>query len=540
MRRLSLRDKAAQLIMPWLATSYAPFEGASFADARYWVDSLHVGAIITGAGSPLEIAAKVNNLQHRSRLPLLIASDLEAGTAIRFLGGTAFPTNMGVAATGRDRDAETMGRITAAEARAVGVQVVFAPVADVNNNPANPIINTRSFGEEPARVARLVAAEVTGLQAAGVIAVPKHFPGHGDTGTDTHLQLPSVPADWARLDTVELPPFRAAIRAGALGVMSAHIALPNVPGGRDTPATLAPQILTGILRDSLHFDGFIATDALNMGGVINPVGADEAVVRALEAGADLLVMPPDAAAAIDAIERAVRAGRLTEARLDRSVRRLLLLKRRVGLFRRRTVPLDSVPAIVGRPAHDSAAREIARRAVVLASDDGAIERLRRSPQRLAIIAFADGAAGSENAGAIIAQALRARGDTVAFARITLATPRDQVDSAIALAGRHQTVLFVAAVRAVDRRGWLGLTSEYAELLERTARERNAILVSLGSPYIVLQAPSIRNYLLAWSAWPPGEAAAAGALTGAAISGTLPIRIPPRFSAGEGLAREAIR
>ncbi|HLQ21685.1 MAG TPA: glycoside hydrolase family 3 N-terminal domain-containing protein, partial [Gemmatimonadales bacterium] len=223
---LSLRDKVAQLVMPWMAGTYAAYDDWGFAETVHMVDSLHVGGVIVSVGSPLDIAARLNWLQDRSALPLLIASDLEGGTAIRLNGGTPFPSNMGVGASGRDSDAYAMGRVTAEEGRAVGIHLAFAPVADVNSNPANPIINTRSFGEDPRAVARFVAAEVRGLEEHGMLATAKHFPGHGDTRTDSHLGLAVVPADWTRLDTLELIPFRAAIQAGVTGVMSAHVALP--------------------------------------------------------------------------------------------------------------------------------------------------------------------------------------------------------------------------------------------------------------------------------------------------------------------------
>ena len=280
---LSVRDRIAQLIVPWIPGTYAAYDAEAFARMEHWVDSLHVGGLIVSVGSPLDIAAKLNRLQQRSELPLLIASDLEGGTSIRFNGGTPLPPNMGVAATGSDSAAYTMGRITALEGRAVGVHLAFAPVADVNNNPANPIINTRSYGEDPAAVARMVAAEVRGLQDHGMLATAKHFPGHGDTGTDSHLALPVIQADWRRLDSVELVPFRSAIEAGVRAVMSAHIALPGVDPGELRPGTVAPNVLTGILRDSLSFDGLVVTDALDMAGVARIYGA-EAAVRAFQAG----------------------------------------------------------------------------------------------------------------------------------------------------------------------------------------------------------------------------------------------------------------
>jgi beta-N-acetylhexosaminidase len=280
-----------------------------------------------------------------------------------------------------------MGRVTAEEGRAVGIHLAFAPVADVNSNPANPIINTRSFGEDPRAVALFVAAEVRGLEEHGMLATAKHFPGHGDTRTDSHLGLAVVPADWTRLDTLELIPFRAAIQAGVTGVMSAHVALPALDGGQSRPGTVVPTILTGLLRDSLHFKGLIVTDALDMGGLVSAYGSTEAPVLALLAGADLLLQPVDPGATIDAVERAVNDGRVSQARLDQSVRKILALKQRLGLFDRRTVPLDSVPRAVGSDEHLRTALDVSERSVVLLADDGALDSLRARPRRITVVAY---------------------------------------------------------------------------------------------------------------------------------------------------------
>src|SRR6266540_1240835 len=331
---LTPREKIGQLIVPWLAGSYTAFDDSSFQVAARWVDSLRVGGIIISVGSPFDIAAKLNALQRRSRLPLLISADLEWGAAMRVVGATGFPTIMSVGATGEDRDAYTIGRVAALEGRAVGIHVNFAPDADVNNNPLNPIINTRSFGEDPRAVARLVRAYVRGLQENGMLATLKHFPGHGDTEVDSHIGLPTIRASYARLDTLELVPFRAGIDAGADVVMSAHIAFPAVTGG-DDPSTLSAAVMTGVLRDSLRFHGLIVTDALDMGAIVSKFGAGEATVRAFLAGSDLLLMPADPDSALTAMTAAIAAGRITPERLAQSVRRVLEIKRRLGLLERR-------------------------------------------------------------------------------------------------------------------------------------------------------------------------------------------------------------
>jgi beta-N-acetylhexosaminidase len=536
---LPVRAKVAQLVMPWIAGSYAAFDDAAFLRAQGWVDSLEVGGIIVSIGSPLDIAAKLNALQRSSRLPLLVASDLEAGSAMRFTGGTAFPTNMGVGATGRELDAYEMGRITALEGRAVGIHLAFAPVADVNNNPANPIINTRSFGEDPAEVARLVAAEIRGLQEHGLLATAKHFPGHGDTGTDSHIALPVITAPWARLDSVELVPFRAAVKSGVTAIMSAHIALPGVEGDSLRPATLAPDILTGLLRDSLGFRGLIVTDALDMGGIVSRYGAGEAAVLAFLAGADLLLQPASPREAIDALTAAVGEGRVSISRLDQSLRKVLELKRRLGLFRRRTVPLDYIPAVVGAAAHQAIARDVAARSIVLARDDGTVDSLRAGPRSVTVVSYADDASG--NFGATLAAELRAAGHTVTTFRLFPPSGPASYDSARVAIARSPFTIFAASVRVVAWSGSVSLPGAVAELIDSTATQRPIVLASFGSPYLLNQVPLVRSYLLAWGARPMNEQVVAQALSGfAPITGRLPVSLAPDLPRGSGLQREDAR
>jgi beta-N-acetylhexosaminidase len=532
---MSARDKIAQLVIPWIPGTYAAYDDDGFTRAERWVDSLHVCGIIVSVGSPLDVAAKLNRLQERSILPLLVGSDFEGGTSLRLNGGTLFPPNMGVGATGSDSAAYDIGRITAPEGRAVGAHLAFAPVADVNNNPANPIINTRAFGEDPAEVGRLVAAEVRGLQDHGMLATAKHFPGHGDTGTDSHLALPVIASTLSRLDSVELVPFRAAIAAGVDVVMSAHIALPGVDLGQLRPGTVAPNILTGILRDSLGFRGMIITDALNMAGVADAYGA-EAGVKAFLAGADLLLQPADPRAAIDAMATAVDRGEITEERLDRSVRRVLEAKSGLGLFARRTVRLDSIPAVVGNAAFQADAAAIAARSIVMVKDSGGvIYGLASARPALTLVTYAE--EENRTVGVVLAAELRAQGFGVTLARLWPASGAQSYDSAAAALRRNPLALFATADRPIAGRGSIGLPAALTALIGRTARERPAVLISLGNPYVIGGLPEVGSYLIAWRSNAVAERAAARALAGTApITGRLPIGLPPRYPRGWGLQR----
>jgi len=541
MRGLSRRDRIAQLVWPWIAGSYAPYADETYTrSVARWVDSLHVGGVLISIGGPLDVAAKLNDLQRRAPLPLLVGSDLESGTSFRLVGGTPTPPNMAVGATGEEADAFALARMTALEGRAVGIHIAFAPVADVNDNPDNPVINIRSFGEDPRAVGRLAAAAVRGLEANGMAATPKHFPGHGNTDTDTHLDLPSLAADWTELSRVELVPFRAAIDAGATGVMSAHIAVPLLDGGRVRPATLTPALLTGVLHDSLGFRGVVFTDALNMGSLVKNFTLADIAVGALLAGADVLLQPADPYAVVEAVDAAIRDGRLTEARVDRSVRKVLALKRRFGLFAVRTVPLDSVPARVGAPQFQHTADDIAARSIVLVRDNqGVVARIRTAPQRVALVTYGDDR--SPAVGLTLSAELRARGHSVTLTRLWPNSGEASLDSARAAVASATTSVFAIAARPLP---WdasrLTLPVHIARLIDSTATLRPTVLVSLGSPYVVRSTPSVGSYLLGWHANVTMERAVAEALTGAAITGRLPVRIPPNDTVGGGLRVPALR
>jgi beta-N-acetylhexosaminidase len=531
---LPLRDRIAQLVVPWIPGTYAALDDEGFSRARGWVDSLHVGGIIVSVGSPLDIAAKLNALQAASPLPLLVSSDLESGTTIRLHGGTHFPPNMGVGASGRELDAYQVGRVTALEGRAVGIHLAFAPVADVNSNPANPIINTRAFGEDPKATATLVAAAVRGIREHGMLATAKHFPGHGDTETDSHLALPVITAGWPRFDTLELVPFRAAIDAGVDVVMSAHIALPGLDDGKTRPATVAPNILTGVLRDSLGFRGLTVTDALNMAGVVSQYGPGEATVLAFLAGADMLLMPVDPKVAIDAMEEAVTGGRIAPERLERSVRRVLEIKRRLGLFSDRLVDLDSVMATVGRREFRESAEAIAERSIVLARDDGTVDSLRAAPRRITLVSYGEGTGSGVGSG--LASELRVNRHELTTVRLTAESGPAAYDSARAVLARNPFAIFAVSVRAVAWRGAIGLPASLDSLIDGSAALRPTLLASFGSPYVIMGTPGVRSYLLAWESNPVAERAAARALSGAPITGRLPISIPSDLPLGAGLER----
>ncbi|HEX7118086.1 MAG TPA: glycoside hydrolase family 3 N-terminal domain-containing protein [Longimicrobiales bacterium] len=547
MERLPLRRKVAQLVVPWLDGAYLAVGTPEHERLRGWVEEQGVGGVIVSIGPPLEIAAKLNLLQEMADVPLLVAADVESGPGQRLTagtvvpygmelgGGTDFPPIMALGAAGDPSLAYEVGRITAIEARAVGIHMAFAPVVDVNNNPANPIINTRSYGEDPEAVARLGAAHIRGLQDHGLLATAKHFPGHGNTSTDSHIGLPVLSVDRARADSIELVPFRAAIDAGVAAVMVAHVAFPALSG--DTvPATLSRALTTGLLKEELGFDGLTVVDALDMGAITTRYGAEEAAVLALEAGADLLLMPLDVAATIDAVVAAVEAGRISEARIDRSVRKLLRLKAGLGLHARRRVELDRVPYAVGRPEHAELARRIAERAFTLVRDrDGLIPvRPTRTGRALSIV-YTDDA--DPFAGRTFQRGLRERFAEVHTAMLTRGAHATVLDSLVAAADSADVVFVSTFVRVVSGKGRVGIPPELAAFVATIAARRPTVVTSFGNPYLLSQFPSVGTYALAWGSGAVEQEAAVRALMGEApITGRLPITIPPDHPIGTGIRR----
>jgi beta-N-acetylhexosaminidase len=538
---LSIREKAAQLVMPWIGGEYWASDNAAMEAALQLARVQGVGGFVVGVGtSPYDLAAKLDALQRAARLPLLVAADLESGPAMRIRGGTAFPGNMALGATGRELDAYEVGRVTAVEARAVGIHWVFAPVVDVNNDPANPIINTRSFGEDPRRVGELGAAFLRGVEEHGLMATAKHFPGHGDTGVDSHLAVPLISADRARLDTVELVPFRAAVRAGVDAVMSGHLAVPALTGPDGPPATLSAAILDTLLRGQLGFRGLVVTDALNMGAIVSRYGTAQAAVRAFEAGADILLMPADAVAAIDALAAAVESGEIPMARLDASVARIFAAKTRAGLWGggRRLVDLRAIAGAVGTTADWALAQDIARRSVVLVRDSLRLVPL-PSERRRRVVVAAYGDDGGSSVAATFIQTLRSGVDTLRAFRLYPASGPASYDSVRSAAAGAGAVIVAAAPRpAAWRPDAVSVSPALAALVEELSLAGHpVILVSLGSPYVLAQVPHVPAFLVAWNSTDPTERAAAQALLGQApISGRLPVSLPPLYPLGTGLER----
>jgi len=546
--RLTLRQRVAQMMMVWVLGDYTNRREPSYAKLVDQVSREGIGGLVMSLGSPVEVAEKLNSLQRIAKIPLLVASDVEPGLG-RLEGGvfvtsfysagsaTVLPSNMAIGAAASDSLAEAMGRITGSESRAVGIHMAFAPVVDVNNNPANPVINTRSFGEDPQSVASLSAAFVRGLQATGVAATAKHFPGHGDTDTDSHLGLPVINATRARIDTLELVPFRAAIRAGAAGMMTAHIALP-LAYGDNTPATLSASVMHGLLRDTLGFGGLTVTDAMTMEGITKTYGVEESTIRSVEAGDDVILMPPDATRAIDAVVRAVRNGRLRRTQIDASVRRILELKLRTGAIARPIVSMRTLRDVVSSPDHRALAQQVADRAMTLLRDSASLVPMQRTAS-LHVFTFApdnDALAGTWFTGEI-----RALAGGVKSTRLSPRSGKAELDSLARVAHAADRIVVYTYTRTLEGEGRLAIPSTIADFVAGLAATGKLVVVAGGNPYQIRQMPTIPSYLVTYGRGEALERAAARALLGRhAIGGRSPVTLPGFFVRGDGLVRSVAR
>ena len=547
---MSLREKAGQMIMPWIGGDYTAIDSPEFQRLAEWVERDGIGGVVISVGMPLSYAAKLNALQRRARVPLLVASDMENGPGMRMAGiysfphllpqggGTSFPTTMALGATGSDALARELGQVLAREARAVGVHVVFGPVLDVNSNPANPIINTRSFGEDPALVARLAGAYIRGAREGGLQTTAKHFPGHGDTEVDSHIELPAIRADSARMDSVELAPYYALLGSpgGPEGIMTAHIAVTGIEGGEAPPATLSQHFLTEVLRERMGFRGIVYTDAMTMGAVVKRYGDTEPLLLAIEAGADVLLMPADVGEAVQTVVAAVESGRIPESRLEASVRRLLESKARAGLHESRLVDLEAVDDIVGTRAHTEVAQRIAERSITLARDPRGLVPLAASARRILLITYAG--ATDPIAGRVFAGALRDEGREVTPMRVDNRSSQQELDEVRARAASADVVIAATFVAPLEGAGSVGTGGGYAQLVQDLSLAgRPVIAVSFGSPYVLSAFPAVPAYLLAWGGQDVSQRAAARALLGQTpITGKLPVSVPPHLERGVGLSR----
>ena len=543
LRKMTVRDKLGQMLMPYYFGVFESTESPAYKDLLHQVEDNHVGGFILGTiRGPLGIERSqvyptvviTNALQAHSKVPLLIGADFESGTGMRLDEGTNFPSAMAIGATDDPQLAYKAGKDTALEARAAGIHWIFAPDADVNDNPGNPIINVRAFGEDPRQVADFARQFIRGIEENGALATAKHFPGHGDVTTDSHLSLPVVPDDRKELENNELVPFRAAISAGVSSIMPGHLAVPALEPDATVPASLSRNILTGLLRDDLKFRGLIVTDAMDMGGVTSMYPPDEAAIRAVEAGADIVLQPPVPDAALAGLENAVKSGRLSEKRIDESVRRILQAKARLGLDKDRLVDIPRLSQKFGLPKFADDAQAIADRGVTLLRNSENLVPLNASrPLRVLLVSLS--ADPDAYPSATLESEIRWRVDSLKSLRadtqfVNVSTlklpPADSYDIAIA-------ALFV---RVADRKGNVGFPDDQRAFVNQMlANGKPCVVIAFGSPYLISTFPGTKSWIGEFSTNDVSQRAAVRALFGqTAIKGRIPVTVPDTVKHGDGM------
>jgi beta-N-acetylhexosaminidase len=572
LRKLSLEEKVGQLFMIWVRAEFLNLHSPEYLQLRDSMRKYHIGSFAMTVrweppflyrNQPYEAAELLNRMQRDSKLPLLVAADFERGVTMRLEGATPFPHAMSFGAAGKTNYAEAFGRITGEEARAIGVHWNFFPDADVNSNPANPIINTRSFGEDPQQVGDLVVAYLRGARASGMLTTVKHFPGHGDTATDSHLSVAQVTGDRARLNAVELAPFRKAIAAGVDSVMVAHVTVPALEPDPNRVATTSPAIVTDLLKHQLGFQGIVVTDALDMAGLTRLYSAHigRAAVDAFKAGSDLLLIPADLDASYKAVLEAAQSGEIAAAQLDGSVLKLLKAKASIGLHRARLVDLNALPQMVGKPDNLALGQHISDDAVTLVRDNGKLLPLRASGtvpdpvpyqeadevrNRMVVVVLSEDV--RTEAGRALERAVKARlpDANVTYVDARVAKPLSgEILKAVDEAQAVIAAVYVVPTAGKAMKGANGLTNSVAmndasgallqEILDHAAG-KTAVL-AMGNPYLAQDFPAIQNYLCTFSNAEVSETSAVKALFGEiAIRGHLPVSIPNIAQRGAGIER----
>lgn len=549
LRTLSLPDKVAQLISMACYGEAPATRSSDFRRFQHWVRDLHIGGLIVNnrvvAGQvrnaePYAMAVFLNRMQKMSAIPLIVQGDFERGASMRVANTTKFPQNMAYGAAGDVNASRYEGAETARQARALGVHWVYAPDADVNNNPDNPIINLRSYGEDPQAVAAHVAAYIDGAHSDPknrVLVTAKHFPGHGDTSVDSHLGLPRVDATRERMERMEFVPFRAAIAHEVDAIMTAHMAVPALEP-EDIPATVSHKVLTGILREQLGFQGIIVTDAMDMQGLARQFSSGEAAVRAIEAGADMLLMPPKPEEAINAVVNAVRSGRISRKRLDQSVTKILAAKVRVGLNRQRLVNVELISDSIENPDADERAQSTADHAVTLVKNDGSIVPLRQ-PAQACVFVLTETRYTAQGRQFVIEARKRAPTMVVRVMDAS-ASAADLVDAA-GMASGCATVVIASFVGVNAQPADPPLPGGFPNLLKTIVDSRKPLaLVTFGNPYLLRNFANAGAYMAAFGSTPTNEIAAAKALFGEIpLRGRLPVTIPGHGKIGEGIQQETL-
>ncbi|RMF55802.1 MAG: beta-N-acetylglucosaminidase [Calditrichaeota bacterium] len=536
---MSIEEKIGQMMVIAYSPRFYNQNDAQYKRLVRLIRKYHVGGAAFFKGEPYAVARCIERFQKEASLPLLIMADMEWGVAMRVNQATLFPENMAIGATRSESYAYEVGKITAREARALGIHIGFVPVMDVNSNPDNVIINTRAYGEDPLLVSRLGTAFIRGLQENGVYATAKHFPGHGDTNMDSHLGLPTVTAPPERIKTVELVPFQAAVDAGVKAIMVAHITYSGFPQMEGRPATLDPYFLQEVLRKRMGFKGLIFTDAMDMGGITENYWSGEAAVMAINAGADMLLFPPDFEATFDFVVQAVKEGRIPMKTVDAAVERILRTKAEFGLLSTPSPKLEEIESVVATSEHLQKAEEMFNASMTLVRDDSNIIPLPAEKLDSALVVIiTDGDYGYIYKRQL-SQAVSKRIPIVRTAVIDYRSGLDDIEKLVTLTDSAQVIITGVFVRWASYKGSVTLPDTTLSLLKQFFRiNKPMAVVAFGSPYLLRQIPEAPTYLCAYSTSPQAIGAATRAIFGEIpLTATLPVSIPGYYNIGDGLKRE---
>ncbi|MFC1555696.1 glycoside hydrolase family 3 N-terminal domain-containing protein [candidate division KSB1 bacterium] len=534
LERMSLREKVGQMITVSYSGYYMNRNSEDFQHVMDQIREFKVGGFILYKGTVIETAILTNSMQAVSDVPLLIASDLERGLGNQLDNSVHFPFNMTFGAADSEELAYQHGRITALEGRAAGVHQIYGPVVDVNNNPDNPIINVRAYGGTPDLVSRMAEQFIRGAQDNGMIATAKHFPGHGDTGTDTHSRLAVIEAPREHLDEVELKPFQVSIDAGVKSIMSAHISVPALDES-GLPATLSYKIMSGLLRDEMKFDGLIVSDAMGMGGIVNDHSIVEGSIEAVKAGNDILLVPINAKFAIEGLLSAVEGGKLSEERIDESVRRILKAKQWLGLDNNRFVDLDKAANIIDHPEHREIARQTAEKSItLLRNKDNIVPLDPAADQNVLILTVTSDV--STDQGNVFRRSLGSRLKGSSSAYIDLRTNDLEFENIEKMAQEADLIVCGTFIRIIARKDYIALAPQQEAYFRRLlSLGKPVIVAAFGNPYVIRQFPDIETYLCTFNYLESSEEPAANAVLGLQpITGKLPVDIPEMHNTGEGI------
>ena len=536
---MSVRQKAAQLFIIWTRAGFLPNDGKQWQENLRYAKEVGVGGFYFSHGNAYGFSMNANKLQRESKIPLLMTADFEWGAGMRIQEATTFPRAMALGATRDTNLAYEMGKAIAVEARALGIVQNYSPDVDVNNNPRNPVINTRSFGEEPDLVSRFARAFIRGTQEEHVIATVKHFPGHGDIDMDSHLDLPTVNFSKSRFDSIELVPFKDAIKNGVMSVMIAHIHADAFDSLDTIPATASENIITKLLKERMKFDGLIVTDALAMKAMSKSFNAGEAAKRAFLAGADVLLMSPNTDDAIDSIVAGVNRGEITMERLDRSVRKMLEYKQWCGLDTNRYVDVGALPNVVSSKGHLDLAKKIARQSITVVGNESGILPLQNlNGKKVIDIVFSD-TEDPESENDLHEELFKRK--KMELLRIDPRSNQMEYDDVLKKAKSADIIIcqFMYYTRSELMTGFIQKKS--ADMMSSiVALKKPVIAISTGNPYVVSEFPKADAYLATYSGSRPSLDAAAEVLFGEQpAAGKLPITIPGRYNFGEGIQYKAI-